>query len=169
MCFLPSKAVEHLSYRCRLYPVDRNRVNEYGESYEEQKPHTQWALAWAALEPLCSTSWMVSWLSIFECFRWIPGRYTFYIAKTSEHFSNVSWVQSRGVWEELASLTVSPAWRHLSRSLRCWTLVVILGRWWLSVQERPVSAVAMPSPSPVSPNLADSRGREVQVSTSSCL
>lgn len=65
MHFLPSEAVEHPLYRCRLYPVDRSRVNEFGESFEErpqQKSHTQWALAWAALEPLCSTSWMVSWV-----------------------------------------------------------------------------------------------------------
>lgn len=29
-------------YHCRLYPVDKSRVNEFGESYEEQpkrKPH----------------------------------------------------------------------------------------------------------------------------------
>lgn len=44
MPVLPSEAVACPSYRCRLYPVDRSRVNEFGESYEERpqrKLHTQ--------------------------------------------------------------------------------------------------------------------------------
>lgn len=36
-------SLTHTWSRCRLYPVDKSRVNEFGESYEDtpqRKPHT---------------------------------------------------------------------------------------------------------------------------------